>query len=162
MLASVSLGSNIDREANLRRAIDLLREIYGRLTISPVYETEAVGFDGDDFLNLVICFETGDTVESVWSQLKNIEDAMGRDRSMPRFSARSIDLDLLTYGDLVIDRDGIQLPRHEILTNAFVLKPMSDIMGAKMHPQLKKTYHELWESMSPSAGRIEVVRLELD
>lgn len=160
-LTSVSLGSNIDRERNIRCAINELRDHYGDLTISPVYQTEAVGFDGDDFLNLVVCFETNDSVRSVWKTLKDIEDRIGRDRAQPKFSARTIDLDLLAYADLVVDENGLQIPRHEILQNAFVLKPLSDIMGNELHPQLEQTYRDLWLAMEQTADRIELFRLDL-
>ena len=161
-LVSVSLGSNIDREANIRLAIQALREFYPQLVVSPVYETEAVGFDGDDFLNLAVAFDTADPVREVAGKLKGIEDDIGRDRSQPRFSARLIDLDLLTYDQLVIDEHGLQVPRHEILKNAFVLKPLSDILGEEHHPQQGKTYSELWREMAPRAGRISVFELALD
>ncbi len=159
---SISLGSNIQRERNLRHAVDALRQRYPQLVVSPVYETEAVGFEGDDFLNLVVAFETDDTVQEVARQLKQIEDGIGRDRSQPRFSARTIDLDLLTYDQAVIDEQGIQIPRNEILKNAFVLKPMSDILGDERHPALGKSYRELWLDMAPTAGRITVFDLRFD
>ena len=160
-LTSVSLGSNIDRERNIRRAIDALRGYYGKLKISPVYQTEAVGFEGDDFLNLVVCFDTKEPVQTVWKQLKLIEDSIGRDRSQARFSSRIIDLDLLTYDELVVDDNGLQLPREEILHNAFVLKPLSDVMGDKLHPQLGKTYALLWQEMRERADRIEPIEMDL-
>ena len=160
-LISISLGSNIDRERNIRSAIDALRQSYPELVVSPVYETEAVGFEGDDFLNLVVVFDSDDTVHDVAARLKRIEDSIGRDRSQPRFSARTIDLDLLTYDDRVLDEDGIQIPRHEILKNAFVLKPLSDVLGDRIHPQLGRSYRELWLEMEPGAGRIVEVDLGL-
>lgn len=160
-LTSVSLGSNIDRERNIRLAIDALRELYNELTISPVYQTEAVGFAGDDFLNLAVCFDTDDPVQSVWRNLKVIEDSIGRDRTQPKFSARIIDLDLLTYDNMVMDENGLQVPRQEILKNAFVLKPLSDIMGDELHPQQCKTYRQLWQDMKQHADRIELFELDL-
>lgn len=158
---SVSLGSNIDSERNIRRALELLQQRYGELTISPVYQTAAVGFEGNDFLNLAVLFSAQDEVNEIVRSLKQIEDRMGRDRSLPRFSARSIDLDLLTYDSQVIDQDGVQIPRHEILRNAFVLKPLSDIMGEEEHPVVGKTYNELWEEMKNSADRIENITFHL-
>jgi 2-amino-4-hydroxy-6-hydroxymethyldihydropteridine diphosphokinase len=159
---SVSLGSNIDSEQNIRRAIELLQQRYGELAISPVYQTASVGFEGDDFLNLVVVFTALDEVGDIVKELKQIEDKMGRDRSLPRFAARSIDLDLLTYDSLVIDANGIQIPRHEILKNAFVLKPLSDIMGGEKHPVVGKTYNELWDEMKNSADRVENIAFRLE
>lgn len=159
---SVSLGSNIDSERNIRRAIRLLTDRFGELLLSPVYQTAAVGFEGDDFLNLVVSFDSSDRVGNIVSTLKLIEDSMGRDRSLPRFSARSIDLDLLTYDNQVIDEEGVQIPRHEILKNAFVLKPLSDIMGDQVHPVVDKTYKQLWLEMEASADRIQSIEFQLN
>lgn len=158
---SISLGSNINPEHNIRQAVNALREHFGELVISPVYQTEAVGFEGEDFLNLVVCFDSLLDVFDVSARLKSIEDTLGRDRSQPRFSARAIDLDLLTFDDQVLDEGGVQIPRHEILENAFVLKPLSDICAELRHPQLGRSYRELWDEMQPSAGRIEQVEMKL-
>ncbi len=158
---SVSIGSNIDSERNIREAIARLREQYGELTLSPVYQTAAVGFDGDDFLNLVAAFATGQDVHTVVESLKAIEELMGRDRHQPKFSARLIDLDLLTYDDLVLEEGAVEVPRGEILHYAFVLKPLSDIFGDQLHPELNKTYRELWQAMQAEAGRIEEIKFEL-
>ena len=161
-LVSVSLGSNIDPERHLREAVEALRAHYGELTLSPVYQTAAVGFVGEDFLNLVVSFTTDEEVHAVVKFLKSIEDSHGRDREQPKFSSRTIDLDLLTYADLVINEPGLQIPRHEILQNAFVLKPLSDILGEAQHPEQHKTYLELWQQMAINADRIEPYELILD
>lgn len=158
---SISLGSNINAEQNIRLAVKALREHFGQLDISPVYQTAAVGFEGDDFLNLVVCFDSEGDVFEVAARLKLIEDELGRDRSQPRFSARSIDLDLLTFDDLVMDERGVQIPRHEILQNAFVLKPLSDICAELRHPLLECSYRQLWDEMQPSSDRIEQIELDL-
>lgn len=158
-LVTISLGSNIDPERNIVSAVAELKSHFGELIISPVYQTEAVGFDGEDFLNLVVSFNSDDPVQSIAGELKAIEDRIGRDRSQPRFSARLIDLDLLTYADRVIDEPGVQVPRHEILRNAFVLKPLSDIHGEEVHPLQLKSYRELWLQMEKNADRIELFDL---
>lgn len=162
ILVSVSLGSNIEPDKHIRQAIEALQAHYGGLTISPVYQTAAVGFDGEDFLNLVVSFSTNEDVHDVVRQLKSIEDSHGRQRDQPKFSSRTIDLDLLTYADLVIDEPGLQIPRGEILQNAFVLKPLSDILGDQQHPRENKTYRELWQQMALHADRIEPYELILD
>ena len=158
---SVSMGSNIDSERHLRQAIASLREQYGKLVLSPVYQTAAVGFSGDDFLNLVVAFDTNQDVHAVVESLKAIEQAMGRDKNQPKFSARKIDLDLLTYDDLVLEEGAVEVPRGEILYYAFVLKPLSDIFGDQLHPQLQQTYRQLWQAMRAEAGRIEKIELDL-
>ena len=158
----VSLGSNVDRESNIRLALGGMRQVFGRLRLSPVYESEAVGFDGDDFLNLVAGFECDIDVREVVLALREIEDRQGRDRTLPRFSHRSIDLDILTYDDLEIDEEGIQIPRHEILVNAFVLRPLQDLAPHTLHPLVKKNYRELWQAMLPTAIHTEIYDLPLD
>jgi 2-amino-4-hydroxy-6-hydroxymethyldihydropteridine diphosphokinase len=153
----ISLGSNIDREANTRNGIDALRQNYGGLLLSSVYESEAVGFEGDSFYNMVIALETCAPVLAVASTLRFIEEAHGRDRSAPKFSSRSLDLDLLLYNDLIIDKQGLQLPRDEILQRAFVLLPLSEIAPDLLHPQVGKPYADLWFGFDKDSEAIEVV-----
>ena len=158
----IGLGSNVDRDKNIWLAIREMRKVFGPLEISPVYESAAVGFDGNDFLNLVAGFKTENELAEVVNALREIEDKLGRDRTQPRFSPRPIDLDILTYDELEIDQSGIQIPRHEILQNAFVLKPLQDIAPDVVHPVANKTFRQLWQVMEPNAGRIDVYQLNLD
>lgn len=141
--AYVSLGSNIEPERNLRRALDALRARFGPLALSSVYRSRAVGFDGDDFLNLVAAFDSDEGPEAVAAALHAIEDAQGRDRQAPRFSSRTLDLDLLLYGDRVIERPGLRLPRAEIEEQAFVLLPLAELAPGLVHPVLGVTIGEL-------------------
>jgi len=140
----LSLGSNIDRERHIRAALDALAQSFGELTVSPVYESEAVGFDGDHFYNLVVGVDTNLSVGELQRSIKEIEDENGRERSGPKFSARTLDIDILTYDDCVGDVDGVALPRAEIVKNAFVLLPLVDVAGEELHPQLQMTYSQLW------------------
>lgn len=142
----LSLGSNIERYRHLCAALDALQDAYGELLISPVYESEAVGFAGDHFLNLVVELHTEQTVAELSAQLKGIEDRNGRLRSGPKFSARTLDIDILTYDALAGCVDGVDLPRDEITENAFVLKPMADIAPQQLHPVLQTSYESLWQS----------------
>jgi 2-amino-4-hydroxy-6-hydroxymethyldihydropteridine diphosphokinase len=158
----VGLGSNVDRENNILLAIREMRQVFGRFELSPVYESEAVGFDGGDFLNLVVGFETAKPLRDVVLALRAIEDRRGRDRSLPRFSHRSIDLDILSFDDLQIDEPGLQIPRKEILENSFVLRPLQDIAAGILHPVLKQSYAELWAEMEPGAIATRVFKLALD
>jgi 2-amino-4-hydroxy-6-hydroxymethyldihydropteridine diphosphokinase len=158
----IGLGSNVDREKNIVLAVREMRKVFGELVLSPVYESAAVGFDGSDFLNLVAGFETENDVGEVVQSLREIEDGLGRDRSQPRFSPRPIDLDILTYGELELDQPGIQIPRDEILQNAFVLRPLQDIAAEILHPALKQSYGELWAEMEPNAVATELFELTLD
>jgi len=107
-------------------------------------------------------FETDIDVRDVVRILREIEDQQGRDRSQPRFSPRPIDLDILTYDELEMDEEGIQIPRHEILVNAFVLRPLQDIAPNLLHPLAKKSYTELWQAMAPTAVQTRKFNLRLD
>lgn len=140
----LSLGSNIDRQRYLSAALDALQEKFGELTISPVYESEAVGFDGDNFYNFVLGLETDMPVGALSDCLRGIEEKNDRSRAGSKFSSRTLDIDILTYGNESGVVDGIELPRDEILKYAFVLLPLADIAGDELHPTLTRCYRELW------------------
>ena len=158
----ISLGSNIERERNTRAGIKALRERFGQLELSSVYESEAVGFEGDAFYNMVIACEVSEDVHAANRVLAEIEDAHGRDRSGPRFSSRTLDLDLLLYDDLVMDENGLKLPRDEILKNAFVLWPLAEIAPGLVHPVAGKTYAELWAGFDKSKETLSPIEYRFD
>ena len=141
----VSIGSNVDRERSIRGAVRLLRERFGPLLLSPVYESEAVGFEGHPFLNLVAGFDAEKPVGEIDRILRRIEDAFGRERGPEKFAPRTLDIDLLTYGDRVGLIDRCEIPRDEILRYAFVLAPLAEIAGEDRHPVAKKSYRDLWD-----------------
>ena len=141
----VSVGSNTEREHYTRSALDALHQHFGELNISAVYESEAVGFSGDNFFNFVAAFNTQLSVADLSSLLKRIEDENGRCRKGPKFSGRTLDIDILTYDQLVGEHSGVQLPRGEITKNAFVLKPLADIAPDALHPELQISYAALWQ-----------------
>lgn len=153
----VSIGTNIDRERHVRAALDALEASYGRLQCSRVYETGAVGFEGDNFYNLVVGFETDETPSEVGEHLRVIEDANGRVREGPRFSSRTLDIDLLLYNDLVIEEGRLQIPRDEITKHAFVLQPLAEIAGDLRHPLIGQTYERLWADFPKQAQTIWAV-----
>lgn len=153
----ISIGSNIDAEKNIRLAILSLQEHYGKLILSPVYESEAVGFDGDNFLNLVVGLNTDDDVHSVAATLHKIEDENGRDRDVPRFSPRTVDLDLLLYDDLVLKEEGLEIPRDEITKNAFVLLPLEEIAPQLIHPVTGLTMCDHWMNFDKESQKLWVI-----
>ena len=147
----VSVGSNIDRERNVGAALERLRREFGELQQSATYETEAVGFEGDPFYNLVVGFDTELGPREVAALLHRIEDQQGRQRRAAKFSARTLDLDLLLYDDLVLDQDDLKLPRPEILDYAFVLRPLAEIAGELRHPVSGFSFAALWDAFDPTA-----------
>jgi 2-amino-4-hydroxy-6-hydroxymethyldihydropteridine diphosphokinase len=152
----VSVGSNMDREANIKAGIHALSERFGELQLSPVYETEAVGFAGNAFLNMVLGFDAELPLKDVRRMLRDIEHAQGRIRDGQKFGSRTLDLDILTYGDLVDESQDI--PRAEIMRYAFVLAPLADVAPQQLHPGLGKTYARLWQDFS--GGKAGMRQLE--
>ena len=130
----VGIGSNIDREMNIRSCIKILKDLYGNVLISPMYETKAMGFNGPNFYNLVLCFETGESVYDLKNALNQIENNHGRLVNETKFSSRTLDIDILYYDDLVLTDNKIQVPRKEICEYDFVLKPLVDLAPDFMHP----------------------------
>jgi len=160
--AWLSLGSNIDREKNIRSAIVALERGFGKLLISPVYESEAVGFDGDPFFNLVVGVDTDRSSAEVAERLRQIEQEHGRVRDGGGFNARTLDIDLLTYGQQVIRASGVDVPRNEITRYAFVLRPLAQIAGNELHPVEGVSYQTLWNAFDKSQQRLWAVDLDLN
>lgn len=142
----VSIGSNIDKEKNIEAGLNSLREAFGELTLSPIYETVAMGFKGDDFFNLVVGFETPLSAHAVFQILRDIEFKHGRLPNSQKLTPRTLDLDLLLCGDVVIDDGILQIPREDIQKYRFVLEPLADIAPDLIHPVLKKSYRVLLDN----------------
>ena len=156
----ISIGSNIEAERHLRLAIGELRKYYGELELSSVYESEAVGFDGDNFLNMVVGLDTDEEVHTVLQTLREIEDRHGRVRNGPRFSARTLDLDLLLYDDLVVKEEALDLPRGEIIQNAFVLWPLAEIAPEIMHPVEQQSMAALWQGFDKESQKLWPITID--
>lgn len=150
----LSLGSNINREHNLRLCLGRLKKLFCDVEMSPMYESEAIGFKGENFFNVVVALQTEDSVGTLATLFKTIEDNHGRNRSSPKFSARTLDIDILTYEALTGFIDGIQLPREEILKNAFVLLPMADLRPHGVYPGSEYTYRMLWHKFDASSQKL--------
>ena len=144
----LSVGSNVDSQKNIVSSIAELKRNFGALICSKVYESKAVGFDGDNFLNLVVGFDTELSVGELSGLLKTIEVNHGRKKGQAKFSARTFDLDILTYDDLCGEIDGVELPRGEILSYAFVLLPLADLAADELHVSTRQSYAVLWEQFS--------------
>lgn len=144
--AYLGVGSNVDRKRNIASCLNALRRRFGELSVSPIYRCPAVGFEGDDFFNLVVGVETGLEPEALVTELHAIETEHGRTRQGPKFSDRTLDIDLLLYDDRVQEAADFTLPRPEILEQAFVLRPLADIAPDLIHPGEGRTIAELWDA----------------
>jgi 2-amino-4-hydroxy-6-hydroxymethyldihydropteridine diphosphokinase len=145
MRGYISIGSNIDKEIHIPASLRALERQFGTLTISSIYESAAVGFSGDAFHNLIVGFDSDLDVKAVAKQLRDIELDNGRTRNSQKFSARTLDLDLILYGDLIISDGRLQIPRDEIEKYAFVLEPLAEIAPTDIHPVSGISYAELWQ-----------------
>lgn len=141
----IGIGSNIDRENSIRGAVRELAAHYAPLTLSPVYESKAHGFEGDNFYNLVAGFDTEQSIEHIKETLSHIESRFGRSRQKNRFSARTLDLDLLLYDDIVRHDSQVNLPHPDIQRYAFVLRPLAEIVPDLRHPEIGLAYAEMWK-----------------
>lgn len=152
----ISIGSNIDREYYTQRALDGLKLEFTDVRHSSVYESASVGFDGSPFYNYVVAAKTHLPVKEVCATLKAIERQNGRTPSEKKFSSRTLDLDLLTYDELVCDNP-ISLPRDEITFNAFVLWPLAELVPNAVHPITRKTYAQMWAEFDQSSQSLKPI-----
>ena len=142
----MGLGSNETAEKNLRLAISELRSQYGDLTLSAVYQSTAVGFDGADFLNLVVGLQTADSPLDICNEIELIHNLAGRIRGSDKWESRPLDIDLLLYNDLVQDERPVRVPREDILQFSFVLRPLAEIAPDQVHPVSGRTFLEHWRA----------------
>lgn len=155
----VGIGSNVEPERRVREAVRRLRLHFGDLGVSPVYRNPAVGFQGDDFLNLVVAFDSEEDATRIHAVLNEIERACGRVRGGPRFAPRTLDLDLLLYGDSISNAP-VRLPRPEILKYAYVLKPLTELAPERRHPLTGRRFSEHWRDFAGKDQPLVVVALE--
>lgn len=158
--AYLSLGSNVEPEKHLRAAVAALRERFGRVLVSPVYRTPAVGFDGPDFLNAAAVIASDLEPQALNDWLHALEDAHGRDRGRPRFSDRTLDIDIVLFDDRVLAGAGnLRIPRPE-LRHAFVLRPLADIAPDAVVPGDGRTLAALWAAHPDHGTPAETVALD--
>lgn len=160
MRVTLSLGSNIERYKHINAALTALEAEFGEVISSPIYESDAVGFDGSAFLNSIAIIQTQKSLTQVISALKGIEDRHGRDRTGPKFSPRTLDIDVVTYGDYYGIHEDIELPRAELFKNAFVLRPMADLLPTELIPGKASTYAEVWQQFDQSTQALAPVTFE--
>jgi 2-amino-4-hydroxy-6-hydroxymethyldihydropteridine diphosphokinase len=154
----VAAGSNIEPERHLAMAVRELQRQFPGLRSSPWYRNTAVGFEGEDFINFVAAFPTDLPVNEVLQRLHDIETLCGRPREAPRWAPRSMDLDVLLYGELVCQEPHLKLPRPDLLKRAYMLGPLADLAPDLVHPTEKLTIGELWQRFDRAAHPLVRVR----
>ena len=153
----LGLGANVDRECSMSAGLEALKLLDPDLIVSKMYESEAVGFDGAPFYNCVVQLDTELPLAELVAALKSIENANGRDRSAQITGGKGLDIDVLTYGDLVGCFAGIELPRSDITRYAHVLLPLSEIAPSVCLPGSQQSYQDLWQSFEKSDQQLVVV-----
>jgi len=151
----LGLGSNESPEKNLRLAVSELKSRYGELILSAVYQSAAVGFDGADFLNLVVCLQSEDSPFAICDEIELIHNLAGRVRGSDKWESRPLDIDLLLYNDLIQDERPVHVPRDDIVRYSFVLRPLAEIAPDQVHPVTGKTYREHWQSFDAESHPLE-------
>ena len=160
--AYLSLGSNIDAEANIRSAMRALQADFRDVLFSPVYRCPAVGFEGDDFINLAARIVTEMEPLELRNYLAELENRHHRDRTVPRWSSRTLDVDILLYDDLCLISPVLEIPRREILTAAFSLKPLADLAPDLVHPVTRERIGDMWNRFPHDEGGLRQIVFELD
>ncbi len=157
-LAFLGLGSNVAPERHIAIAIERLDEAFDELRLSPLYRSRSVGFDGADFINGVASVRTTLSPWELRDWLRALEDEHGRERNVPKFSDRVLDVDILLYGELVQDDTGLQLPRPEIFHFAHVLRPLAELAPERICPGDGRTF----AAIRRAAGLDETGLVRLD
>lgn len=156
----LGLGSNESPEANLKLALRELQERYGELAVSAIYQSTAVGFDGADFLNLVVRLECEDSPLAICDHIERIHDLAGRVRGSDKWGSRSLDIDLLLYDDLVLDERPVRVPRDDILRYSFVLRPLAELAPDQVHPVTGRTMLDHWQEFDASSHPLKEVSVD--
>ncbi len=157
----LGIGSNKSPEENLRLAVRELRNRYGNLDVSPVYRSASVGFDGADFLNLVVRFESDVSVLSICAEIEVIHNLAGRERGSDKWESRPLDIDVLLYNDLILDERPVHVPRDDILEYSFVLRPIAELAPSQVHPVTGRTLLEHWQEFDAASHPLEEINVIL-
>ena len=155
-LITISLGSNIEPQLNLEKAILEIAKFSTLEKTSKIYKSKSMGFEGNDFLNQVILCEVKVNLEETYCKLKKIEKQMGRVKNVNKFSDRLIDLDLLTFND-EISEGKITLPHKDILKYSFVLVPFAEIYPEFVHPVNQKSIETLLKEKNSFLSEVEKI-----
>jgi|SRR5690625_3285033 len=157
----VGVGSNQDPERQLRLAVQALTDRFGRLRLSTVYASVAVGVIGPDFFNMALEFATAETPQVVAAALRAIEGRQNELHSASDLSGRAIDLDFLLYDEVVLDMPGLRLPREDIQRYAFVLRPLAELAPTLRHPLTGLCLADMWAAYPAHEQSLRMVEIEL-
>ena len=157
----VAAGSNVEPEKNLARACAEIAHTWPDAHFSRAYRNVAVGFEGPDFINLVIGFSAAQPLHSVIEKLRGIETNCGRPRYAPKWASRTMDLDVLLFGDLVEKTSDYTLPRPDLLKRPYMLGPLAEIAADVVHPTERRTIGELWAAFDRDGHQMTPVRVDL-
>lgn len=146
----LGLGSNVEPEKNLQLGLRELRLRYGELRVSNAYRNAAVGFDGEDFVNLVVGLESDESPQAVCREIELIHNLSGRSRGSNKWESRPLDIDMLLYNDLVLDEKPVRVPRSDVLNYSFVLRPLAELAPELLHPVTGKTMQQHWQEFDAS------------
>lgn len=155
----VGIGSNIEPAVHVPEALAALGQTFGRLETSPIYRCPAVGFNGRDFVNLVVAFEVDRAIADVQRELRRIEADCGR-RERARDGSRTMDLDMLLFGETLFDNGDIRVPRADILEYAFVLRPLAEMRPQGRHPMSGQRYADLWAGFDATDQPLTEITLD--
>ena len=156
----LGLGSNESPEKNLKLAVDELRSRYGDLNLSTSYKSAAVGFEGADFVNLVVRLYTDDPPLAICKEVELIHNLAGRIRGSDKWESRPLDIDLLLYNDLVRDERPVRVPRNDILQFSFVLRPLAELAPDQVHPVTGRTFLEHWQDFDAAGHPLHEINVE--
>ena len=157
----LSLGSNIDPEENLKYACRELKKAFGNIQISSVYKNKPIGFEGNDFLNMVVKVKSTFNPNEMLDFIRGLEAATGRDIGIGAFDSRTLDIDMLLFGSLVHPEKPFKIPRNDIELYSFVLCPLAEIEPDGIHPITGKTFKDLWESFDQAEHPLSKASLEV-
>ncbi len=157
----VAAGSNVDPERNLEQACREIARIWPDARFSKAYRNSAVGFEGPDFINLVVGFSTVLDIETVIARLRELEIACGRPRNSPKWASRTMDLDVLLFGERVEKTADYTLPRPDLLKRPYMLGPLAELAPHVVHPTAHQTIGELWREFEGAGHAMTAVPLAL-
>ena len=157
----LSLGSNIDPEENLKFACRELKKAFGNIQVSSVYRNKPIGFEGNDFLNMVVKVKSTFSPSEMLDFLGSMEASTGRDISTGTFDSRTLDIDMILYNNLVHPEKPFKIPRKDIELYSFVLCPLAEIDPDGMHPVIGKTFKDLWEDFGQEEHLSNKVSLDI-